>query len=121
MTYQPDSRGRLSGVCLLDMATILAIMITAERLKVQTEKDRESMALWDCEHRFAYTLTSGNTLWTIFRELASQHHKPECITSMLKHSLLQETGLKTAVRWMGKYRCYAELCLVKTGRFAGLK
>lgn len=56
----------------MDTATILAIIITAERLNAQTVKGSESIALWDCsEHRAVYALTSGNTFWTILRELAS--------------------------------------------------
>lgn len=72
MIHWLEPLGRLSGGCLLDTATILAIIITAERLNAQTVKGSESIALWDCnEHRAVYTLTSGNTFWTILRELAS--------------------------------------------------
>lgn len=79
-----DRCGRLSGECLLGSAVVLAIMITTERLKDKTVKERQSVALWDCrEQKAAYALTSGKTLWTVLRELASQRHNPECITSNL--------------------------------------
>lgn len=47
----------------MDTATILAILITAERLKDPTVKDRESMPLWDCsEHRVVYSDQLEHTL-----------------------------------------------------------
>lgn len=55
--YLLDPRGMLSGLCLMDTATSLAIMITTERLKAQIVKDRESIELGHCsEHRAAYIL-----------------------------------------------------------------
>lgn len=84
MIYPLEPCRILSGECLLGTVIVPAIMITTERLKAQTVKERESVALWDCrEHKAASALTSGKTLWTVLRELASQRHNPECITSNL--------------------------------------
>lgn len=52
MIYWLAPWGVLSGGCLLDPTTVLAIIITAERLKAQTAVDCKWMALGDCsEHR----------------------------------------------------------------------
>lgn len=90
MIYPLDPRGRLSGEYLLGTAIVPAIMITTERLKAQTVKERESVALWDCrEHKAAYALTSGKTLWTVLRDLASQHHTSNLACCMKQVGRLQ--------------------------------
>lgn len=45
MIYRLYPPGRLSGGCLLDIATIPAIIVSAERLRAQRVKDSESAAL----------------------------------------------------------------------------
>lgn len=60
MIYRLYPPGRLSGGCLLDIATIPAIIVSAERLGARRVKDSESAALWGwSEHGALCSLTSG--------------------------------------------------------------